>query len=141
MGTSKTTEDEREEFLATPRVGIISINRLDGKAPLATPVWYNYVPGGDVTVLTEPSSLKCRLILASGGFTLTVQNDRYPYGYVSVSGDATIDTSPRPEEILALANRYPESEATAFGDASAANGDVLARMRPTKWFAQDYTKS
>jgi nitroimidazol reductase NimA-like FMN-containing flavoprotein (pyridoxamine 5'-phosphate oxidase superfamily) len=141
MGTLTMDTREREEFLAATHIAVISINRMGGAPPLATPVWYGYTPGGDITVLMEPTPLKCRLLLASGGFTLTVQNEEYPYSYVSVSGDATVDNTPRYEDIIAISRRYrPESEATAFADASFQSSEVLARMRPTAWFSQDYTK-
>jgi hypothetical protein len=136
-------ENERQVFLSAPHIGIISINRLNGNPPLSTPVWYNYSPGGDVTVLIEKKSAKYRLLLASGGFTLTVQNDQFPYGYVSVTGEATIEDTLRPEEVFELANRYrPDSEAREFADAqSKSSEDVLVRMRPCIWFGQDFTKS
>ena len=143
MGKSNMEERERENFLAAPRIGVISINRISVNSPLATPVWYNYVPGGDVTVLMGRESVKYQLILASGGFTLTAQNEQYPYGYVSVSGGATVDDSPNPDEILALARRYrPEPEARQFAEAHTnMSEEVLVRMRPKIWFSQDYTKS
>jgi nitroimidazol reductase NimA-like FMN-containing flavoprotein (pyridoxamine 5'-phosphate oxidase superfamily) len=143
MGTSNMNQAERERFLAAPHIGVISVNRADPKAPLATPVWYNYVPGGEVTVLIDRSSMKYQLILASGALTLTVQNERYPYGYVSVSGDVTFEESLNREAILALARRYrPESEAVEFADAQEDSTEaVFLRMRPAIWFGQDFTKS
>jgi hypothetical protein len=90
----------------------------------------------------EPTSLKYRLLLVSGGFTLTVQNEEYPYGYVSVSGDAVVEKTPRVDDIAAIARRYrPEPEATAFAEDPARSNEVLVRMRPTTWFSQDYSKS
>ena len=77
MGKSNMEERERENFLAAPRIGVISINRISVNSPLATPVWYNYVRGGDVTVLMGRESVKYQLILASGGFTLTAQNSTH----------------------------------------------------------------
>jgi hypothetical protein len=75
------------------------------------------------------------------GFTLTVQNEEYPYGYVSASGDATVEDSPTREDIVAIARRYrPEPEAAEFAEASFTSSEVLVRMRPTTWFIQDYSK-
>lgn len=143
MATSNMDQREREESLAAPHVGLISINRRHSNAPLATPVWYSYVPGGDVTVQIERTSVKYRLLSESGGFTLTVQNELSPYGYVSVSGDATFDESLNRDDVFALAKRYlNEADATAYADDNAgASNVVVVRMRPSRWFGQDFSKT
>ena len=93
VAPSNMSAQERELFLAAPHVGVMSINRLRSSAPLATPVWNDCAAGGEVTVQIQRTSLKYRLFNESGAFTLTVQDEEYPYGYVSgyvsVSGDAT----------------------------------------------------
>ena len=143
MATSNMDQSERESFLAAPHVGVISINRVHSDTPLATPVWYNYVPGGDVTVQIERSSVKYRLLSESGGFTLTVQNEVFPYGYVSVSGDATFDESLNRDDVYALAKRYlNETDATAYANDNVdASHVVSVRMRPSRWFGRDFSKT
>jgi nitroimidazol reductase NimA-like FMN-containing flavoprotein (pyridoxamine 5'-phosphate oxidase superfamily) len=43
------TEQERQEFVAGPHVAVLSVASDGGRPPHATPVWYAYEPGGDVT--------------------------------------------------------------------------------------------
>jgi nitroimidazol reductase NimA-like FMN-containing flavoprotein (pyridoxamine 5'-phosphate oxidase superfamily) len=134
---------ERELFLAAPHVGVMSINRLHSTAPLATPVWYNYAAGGEVTVQIQRTSLKYQLLGESGAFTLTVQDEEYPYGYVSVSGDATFDESLGRDDVYALAKRYlSDADATAYAHGNVdASITVFVRMRPRLWFGQDFSKT
>jgi nitroimidazol reductase NimA-like FMN-containing flavoprotein (pyridoxamine 5'-phosphate oxidase superfamily) len=42
---------ERETFLADIHVGVLSIPRKEGKAPLTVPIWYDYQPGGEVWLI------------------------------------------------------------------------------------------
>jgi hypothetical protein len=99
------------------------------------------VPGRDVTVQIERTSVKHRLLSESGGFTLTVQNEEPPCGYVSVSGDATFDESLTREYVYELATRYlSENDATAYADNLDVRHVVLVRMRPSRWLGQDLTK-
>jgi len=83
--------------------------------------------------------------VASGAFTLTVQNEDFPYGYVSVSGDATFDESLSRDDVYALAKRYlNEVDATAYADDEAnvdAGHVVVVRMRPNRWFGQDFSRA
>ena len=39
---------ERETFLADIHVGVLSVPRREGSAPLTVPVWYDYSPGSEV---------------------------------------------------------------------------------------------
>src|SRR5256885_13531402 len=82
----KMTKDERAQFLAEPQVGVLSVAAEPGRAPLATPIWYRYEPGGDVVVMTSPGSRKARLIEAAGRLALCVPQQDGVYKYVSVEG-------------------------------------------------------
>ena len=53
----KMTKEEREKFLADLHIGIISLARPD-RAPLTVPIWYDYEPGGNLWIVTEPGSAK-----------------------------------------------------------------------------------
>ena len=64
----------REAFLADVHVGVFCVNR-DGDAPLATPVWYLYEPGGDVQVIVGDSSQKAVLAKAAGRASLCAQQE------------------------------------------------------------------
>ncbi|RVW09742.1 pyridoxamine 5'-phosphate oxidase [Prescottella agglutinans] len=139
---SKTTmsDNEREEFLADLHVGVIAAER-DGRAPLAVPIWYHYLPGGEILVWTERGTVKERLIRASGRFSLCAQQEAPPYRYVSVEGPATFQDEVTPADIRPLVRRYlPDAEAEAFIGESFNDRAVVIRMRPERWFTVDYGK-
>ena len=46
-------------------VGVFCVTR-PGAAPLASPVWYLYVPGGDVRMIVGKESQKAELVRAAG---------------------------------------------------------------------------
>jgi PPOX class probable F420-dependent enzyme len=144
MADLKMTESERQEFLAGLHVGVLAIERSDGP-PLAVPVWYSYEPGGDVEVLTSASSMKGRLAAAAGRASLCAQQEELPYKYVSVEGEAVVeslDAKVSRAAIEPMAIRYLGEE---MGRGYAANSggpdDVCIRIRPERWFSVDYAKS
>lgn len=137
------SEHERQEFLAGLHVGVISIERADGP-PLTVPIWYGYEPGGLVWVITDPDSLKGRLLNAARRFSLCAQTEEPPlYKYVSVEGPV-VDVAPAELEAdrRPLARRYFGTE---LGDAYVADsdgaGNLKFSMRPTRWWSVDYAKS
>ncbi len=134
------SQDEREGFLAGLHVGVMSIERADGP-PLTVPVWYDYEPGGEVTIIMGEGSIKNILLQRAQRFSLCAQDESPPYKYVSVEGplggtrpaDAQADTKP-------MAIRYLGEE---LGTAYAANdsgGSVVVTMTPERWFTVDYAK-
>ena len=82
---------DREAFLAEPRIGVLTIARDGAQPPLASPIWYEYVPGGDVVINVGRGSVKARLATAAGAASLTVQTEQLPYRFVTVGGPLTID--------------------------------------------------
>ncbi len=140
------TEQERQEFLAGPHVAVLSIAREGGRTPHATPVWYAYEPGGDVTFFTgtqERRSRKAELIGKAGAVSLTVQQEEFPYRYVTVEGTVVSeDRPPSAEQVLAVARRYmPEEHAQGFVEAEFAHPSgefVLFTIRPDRWLSFDF---
>jgi len=57
---------EREQFLGQVRVGVLSVAAGAGRGPITAPVWYNYQPGGVLTVVTGRESRKGRAIQTAG---------------------------------------------------------------------------
>lgn len=45
--------EEREQFLAEPHIGALSVVDGPDRAPLTVPIWYQYGPGGELWVLTD----------------------------------------------------------------------------------------
>ena len=109
------TEQEREQFLAEPRVAVVSVAAGD-RPPLAVPVWYGYEPGG---------------------------NGEMPYKYVTVEGTVVAaDRPPTAEQMLAVAGRYLlEEYAQGFVEgelAHPASELVLFTVRPDRWLTNDF---
>jgi pyridoxamine 5'-phosphate oxidase-like protein len=142
MMARKMTPAEREAFLAEPHVGVLTVTAEPGRAPLATPIWYDYTPGGTVTVLTSPRLRKTRLIVAAGRFALCVQQQSGPYRYVTVEGPV-VDSRPITEdERAAMAGRYlpPELAAGYLTATRAAQaGNIAITMRPEMWNTSDFS--
>ncbi|MBO0707474.1 MAG: pyridoxamine 5-phosphate oxidase [Candidatus Dormibacteraeota bacterium] len=137
----KLSPSEREAFLAAKHVAIISVDAGDGRAPFAVPMWYLYEPGGLVTILTSPQSLKARLIKAAGAYTLAVQDEEPPYRYVTVSGPLveTVDAAD-PAERLAQAQRYlGEEGGRGFMRETGDQPRSAYRMRPAVWRSFDFS--
>ena len=137
------TQAEREAFLAEPYVGILSVTAEPQRAPLTTPIWYEYEPGGLVKVITAPGARKARLIKEAGRFALCAQvAEIEDYRYVSVEGPVTEITPTSKQERLDMAARYMGDAATDYVNAtedSAAN-NVAIHMRPERWNTFDFRR-
>ncbi len=135
--------EEREAFLADVRVGVLAVMAGGEQAPLTIPVWYDYRPGGDLTVITRRHSQKAKLIQEAGRFSLCTQDETVPYRYVSVEGHiAAIETVER-EEYVEMAARYLGAEVAELYLASSESDEdesIAIRMRPQRWRTADYAK-
>jgi PPOX class probable F420-dependent enzyme len=135
------SQAEREAYLAGVHVGVLTVATRQGRGPLATPVWYIFSPGGQVSVTTGGSSRKARAIAAAGRFSLCAQDEAPPYKYVTVEGPAVIEPAEMSER-LAIARRYLGDEGgDAFIAANPAADDVVIRMTPEHWQSADFSKA
>src|SRR5687768_3938080 len=90
----RMTEKERQGFLAEPHIGVLSVADGD-RPPHATPAWYGYEPGGDLTFFTGTQgrrSRKARLVERAGAVSLTVHG---PFRYVTVKAPSSGSTGRR----------------------------------------------
>ena len=94
-----------ETFLGELHVGVVAVDDPD-QAPLATPVWFSYQPGGTVRFVTARASVKANRIQRAGRLTLVAQTEAAPYKYVAVQGSATVVGPAEETERRALAHRY-----------------------------------
>lgn len=134
------TPAERETFLRGNHVGIIAVERTDA-SPLAVPVWYAVDDSGNIVVWTERDTIKARCIQASGRFTLAVQNETPPYGYVAVGGPAVVHGDITGQDIRPIVARYLPAHQVEQHIAEALSDDaVLIVMRPRHWHTADYGK-
>ena len=140
------TERERQDFLAEPRVGVLSVAGDDGRPPLTAPTWYGYQPGGEITFFTGTQGRRARktgLIERAGVVSLCVQRPEFPYRYVTVEGTVVrADRPPVAEQMLAIVRRYlPEGLARGFVEAELAHPGadlVLFTVRPDRWLTADF---
>jgi uncharacterized protein len=146
--TRPMTEQERQEFLAEPHIGVVSVASDDDRPPLAVPVWYGYRPGGDITFFTGTQGRKARktgLIRRAGVLSLSVQRQEFPYRYVTVEGTVVREyRPPSAEQMLAVARRYlPEEAAHGFVEAELGTPGpelVLFTVRPDRWLTADFAE-
>lgn len=123
-------------FLAEPWVGMLGV-AAPARAPLVVPVWYALDAGGRPWFVTPKTSFKSRLIEASGRITLTAQNDRRPYAYVSVEGTALMQTAAF-EDIQEMSARYLGPKAGAeyaarMREAMDGNTRWRVTLEPERW--------
>ena len=136
---------EREQFLAGLHVGVLSVaesRQGEERAPLAAPVWYDYQPGGLVSVITARGSRKGVALAAAGRMSLCAQDENPPYRYVTVEGPVEIEELDL-DERLAMARRYLGAEGGdqyVASNPDAVGENVMIRMRPEHWLTVDYGK-
>jgi uncharacterized protein len=134
------TETERQEFLAGLHVGVLSV-AADSRPPASIPIWYDYIPGGNIRINTGASSRKAKLIEQAGTVTLVVQREELPYQYVVVEGTVVDTTKPTPLDVReAIAIRYLGEEGGRAFVRSLEGGDsVLFTVRPDRWLTADFS--
>ncbi|WP_235435425.1 pyridoxamine 5'-phosphate oxidase family protein [Nostocoides australiense] len=81
------TEDEVAAFLtALPaRPGVLATTRNDGR-PHAAPTWYDLDDDGTIVFNTGADTLEGRTLKRTRYASLTVQDDRPPFSFVTVAG-------------------------------------------------------
>jgi len=134
-------ETQRQEFLAAKHVAVLSVAAADGRPPASVPIWYDYVPGGDIRINTGAGSRKARLIEQAGAVTLVVQHEEPPYQYVVVEGSVVETTKPTPINVREeIAIRYlGEEGGKAFVGAMDSQTTVLFTVRPDRWLTADFS--
>lgn len=135
------SETQRQAFLADKHVAVLSVAATEGRPPASVPIWYDYTPGGDVRIMTGPSSRKARLITQTGAVTLVVQREEPPYQYVVVEGTVVETTNPAPADVQeSIAIRYlGEEGGRAFVQSMEGVEEVLFTIRPDRWLSADFT--
>jgi nitroimidazol reductase NimA-like FMN-containing flavoprotein (pyridoxamine 5'-phosphate oxidase superfamily) len=132
--------EEREQFLAEPHVGALSVVERPDRAPLTVPLWYQYTPGGELWVRTPPGSRKALAIAATGRFTLLVHRTEPTVRYVSVEGPVTRTEPDSPERAHEMAARYlPEDKVAGFleFERTQIGEHVVLFLRPEHWLSSD----
>ena len=138
--------EERELFLAQPRVAVLSIADAGGRPPSTLPTWYAYQPGGNLAVITREGKRKSRLIRAAGQVSLCVQHPEPPYRYVSVEGVVVVQEPATREQMRPIMARYlPADDVEAHVEWEADGGNAAGRpeyieIRPERWSTADFSR-
>lgn len=99
------TEEQREAFLATPRLGILTTLRDDG-SPIAVPVWFEW-DGAVARVFSGATSLKIRRLRRDARASLLVTNAMGEHeSWVAFDGTVEISTDGAFALAERLAGRY-----------------------------------
>ncbi len=131
---------ERQQFLAEPHIGALSVVERPDRAPLTVPIWYGYEPGSELWIRTEPDSRKARAIRSTGRFSLMVQRSEPTTRYVSVEGPVVRTASDSHERAWEMAARYlPADKVAEFVEYERTQlGEHFAiYMRPERWLSAD----
>ena len=101
----RLTVAEREAFLSDVRIGVLSVasDRPD-RAPISSPVWYDYSPETGVHDQMNAKSRKGVALEAAQRFVLVVQSEAIPYRYVTVEGPLSEVRRPDPRRTC---SRWP----------------------------------
>lgn len=134
--TSIEAGEQRDQFLAKPRLGVLVTNRLEG-TPMGVPVWFDW-DGTVVRMFGANFTTKIRRLRRDPRASLLVCNnlDEMEYwvafdGRVSISDDGGIELAER------LAPRYwdlsdPKRKETFEFWRSASEAMCLLTLEPTK---------
>src|SRR5690242_4479473 len=140
MADGSLTVDEREQFLAEPRVAALAVAAGPDRGPFTLPIWYQYELGGEAWVLTEAGSRKARLIEAAGRFSLMVERVMPTARYVSVEGPVTRMVPGTDALLREIAARYlPSDQVPAYIEfVEAELGEQVAiYLRPERWLTAE----
>ncbi|BDM74226.1 pyridoxamine 5'-phosphate oxidase (plasmid) [Streptomyces nigrescens] len=140
VGPMTLSIGEREQFLAEPHIGALSVVERPDRAPLTVPIWYQYTPGGELWVRTGPDSRKARAIRAAGRFSLMVQRTEPTVRYVSVEGPVIRTEPDSRERSWEMAARYlPQDKVADFVefDQAQLGAHVVIYLQPEHWVSAD----
>ena len=119
------------------RTGKLATTRHDGR-PHVVPIWF-VLDGDDFVFNTGAHSIKGRSLASNGIGALCVDDERPPFGFVSVTGTVTITTEP--DEVrrwaTAIGARYMGADrAEEFGERNAIEVELLVRLHADHVLAQ-----
>lgn len=133
---------ERREFVRTHRTCVFGYGRRDD-GPAMSVVYYIPTDDDDLLVSTMAARGKARAVARDPKVSLCVLDERWPFAYLQVYADATVDRDPDlvVDVMMAAAGRMSGEplgvDARPFVEAMATEEDrVVVRCRPYETFAQ-----
>ena len=138
MARSMTEQEWRTFASEGTRTGKLATMRADGR-PHVTPVWFVLDDQGRLVLTTAATSLKGKAVSRDPRVCLCVDDERPPYSYVTIEGEAEV--SEDLDEMLIWATRIGgrymgADRAKAFGRRNAVPGELLVRIKPTNVVAR-----
>ncbi|SDJ41600.1 PPOX class F420-dependent oxidoreductase [Streptomyces indicus] len=134
----KMTEEQWRAFVSEgTRTGKLSTVRADG-SPHIAPIWF-VLDGDDLVFNTGKETVKGRNLARDGRVALCVDDDRPPFAFAVIQGEAVL--SEELDEVrhwaTRIAARYMgEERAEEFGARNGVPGELLVRVKITKVLAQ-----
>ena len=133
MARSMTEQEWRTFISEGTRTGKLATVRADGR-PHVTPVWFVSDDHGRLVFTTAATSSKGRAVSRDRRVCLCVDDERPPYTFVMIEGEAEV--SEDLDEMLIWATRIGgrymgADRAEAFGRRNAVPGELLVRISPT----------
>jgi PPOX class probable F420-dependent enzyme len=129
-----SADEVRDFLLATPaRTGKLALVRSDGQ-PIVAPVWYD-LDGDDLLFNTGAETAKGRILRRDPRVALCVDDERPPFSFVTLHGEATLSDDLAEVRAWAerIAARYMGPERGAeYGARNGVPGELLVRVRPTR---------
>ena len=132
-------DDRRRTFLAHgTRTAKLATTRADGR-PHVAPIWF-VLDGDDVVFTTAETSVKGRTLQRDPRVAMVVDDERPPFAFVLVEGVAELSTDL--DDLLRWATRIGarymgDDRAEEFGRRNGVPGELLVRVRPTRFVADD----
>jgi PPOX class probable F420-dependent enzyme len=120
------------------RTGKLATVRRDGR-PHVVPIWFVLGDEDRLVLTTGADTVKGRNLRRDPRVCLCVDDERPPFAFVMVEGEASL--SEDPDELLrwatAIGGRYMGAEAAeAFGRRNAVPGELLVVIRPVRVVAE-----
>jgi PPOX class probable F420-dependent enzyme len=118
----------------TAKLGVV---RADGSAHVA-PVWVD-LDGDEIVFMTSADTVKGKAILRDPRVSLCFDDERPPFAFVSIAGNATTSTDPEQLRYWAtrIGGRYMGADnAEAYGQRNAVPPEMVIRVTPTKVIAK-----
>lgn len=117
-----------------PHTGKLATVRADGR-PHVAPIWYD-VDGDELVFMTWHESVKAANLRRDPRVCLCVDDESPPFSFVQVEGVATIMDQAADLRYWAarIGGRYMGAEqAEAYGARNGVPGELLVRLKPTRW--------
>ncbi len=111
------------------RTAKLATASLNGN-PHVAPLWF-IVDGDDIVFITSATSVKGRNLHANPRAAIAVEDDTFPYAFVTVRGPVTLEDEAPDRLLIAtrIAARYAPDRATEFGARNDAPGETVVRLR------------